>query len=320
MRHLEHRLDVRILGAGQNWMNIGSLIAIGLNGYYSALPGGSTVAAVTGDPGTMCMEAPRLVAEGEFHMALTTPLWYVRAAIEGRSPFREPLPLSVLAVFPHDDRLAFAVRRETGITSLQQIKDEKYPLRLSTPTPEMNHPAGWVVERVLARYGIALSDIETWGGEILRDRPRSQNSPTAIPVDPRFEAVFDEAIMTRRWHKITHEHDMRFLPIDPWVLESLVEEGMDAGVIAAGRFPGVAEDVPTVDFTGWPLICRSDMNEELAYLAVKAIEERAEQISRRFQEGFDGLTSRVDMHQLAATELPLHPGARAYYRERGYLS
>lgn len=319
MKRLDGPLEVRILGGGQNWTNIGSLIAMGLSGYFSKLPAGSLVSAVTGDPGAMAMQAPQRVADGEFHMGFTTPLWYARMAIEGRGPFAEPLPLSVLAVFPHDDRLAFAVRRETGLRSLHEVREQKYPLRLSTPSREMNHPAGWVVEAVLERYGITLDDIESWGGKILHDRPRSQNSPSAVPVDPSFDAVFDEAIMTRRWHKITTQYDMRFLPLDRDILDGLVEYGMDAGTIAADRLQGVHVDVPAVDFTGWALICRTDMNEELGYLTAAAIHERHEQISARFSDRFDGMTAPIDMHTIARTELPVHAGAQTYYREHGFL-
>src|SRR5262249_34846185 len=84
---LDGAVELRILGAGHNWMTVASLLAAGLGGYESPLPEGSTVAAISGDPGYMCMEAPRLVAEGHYHMAITTPWWYARMAIEGRGPF-----------------------------------------------------------------------------------------------------------------------------------------------------------------------------------------------------------------------------------------
>src|SRR5437879_4059341 len=67
--------EIRILCAGGNWMRIGALLALGMDGYYSKLPKGSTVAAVTGDPGSSCNDAPRQVAEGNYHLALTPPIF-----------------------------------------------------------------------------------------------------------------------------------------------------------------------------------------------------------------------------------------------------
>ncbi|MGW4201116.1 TAXI family TRAP transporter solute-binding subunit [Streptomyces sp. NPDC004726] len=316
MKDLTEAVHLRMLGAGQNWMDVTSLAAVGMAGYYSPFPPGSTAAAITGNPGEMCMKAPQLVADGEYDMAVTTPLWYVRMAIEGRGPFTEPLPLSVVAVFPHDDRLAFAVRRETGLTSLNDIREQKYPLRLSMPTPEMHHPAGWVIDEILGRYGITRDDIESWGGEILHDRPQAMNSATEPPVDPTFDAVFDEAFMTRRWRRIAEAHDLRFLPVDDEVLAHCETLGMERGVIERGRQRGVDDDVPTVDFSGWALICRSDLHERIAYITASALDAKSAEISARFTGDFAAMTRPLDLSLLTDTDLPIHPGAQAYYDER----
>ncbi|MEU5398084.1 TAXI family TRAP transporter solute-binding subunit [Streptomyces sp. NPDC005963] len=316
MEELTEAVDIRILGAGQNWMDVSSLVAVGLAGYYSALPPGSTAAAISGNPGEMCMKAPQLVTDGQYHMAVTTPLWYLKMAIEGRGPFTEPLPLSVIAVFPHDDRLAFAVRRETGLKSLSDIRAQKYPLRLSMPTPEMLHPAGWVIEEILAQYGLTREDIESWGGEILRDRPQALNSPTEPPVDPSFDAVFDEAFMTRRWRRLAEAHDLRFLPVDDDVLSHCEALGMERGVIEKGRQRGVDDDVPTVDFSGWALFCRSDMSERIAYLTAAALDAKSAEISARFTGDFAAMTRPIELARLTDTSMPIHPGAAAYYREQ----
>lgn len=311
--------EVRILGAGGNWMSICSQAAIGLNGYYSQLPQGTTVAVVTANPGEMCMKAPELVAQGAFHMAMTTPAWYVRMAIEGKGPFASKLPLSIIAEFPHDDRLVFAVRKETGITSLRQIREEQYPLRLSMPSVEMHHPAGWVVEEILRQYDLSPEKIESWGGKILRDRPRFQNLPKSVPVDPSFDALFDEAIMTRRWDRVTKENDMTFLAVDEEVLAHCEKMGMRRGFIPKGRLRGIDRDVPTIDFTGWALICREDMPERLGYLMAEALDVRQEQINQQFADDFPAMTSPFQAANVANTELPIHSGARAYFQEHGYL-
>src|SRR5437870_1915624 len=149
--------EIRILCAGGNWMRIGALLALGMDGYYSKLPKGSTVAAVTGDPGSSCNDAPRLVAEGKYHMAITTPIFYGQMAGEGRGLFDEKLPLRALAAFPHDDRLIMAVREETGITSLRDLVDRQAPLKVSTPPPASRHPAAAVANDVLKAYWAALA-------------------------------------------------------------------------------------------------------------------------------------------------------------------
>lgn len=313
-------LDVKILGCGGNWVNLGGLIALGLNGYYSPLPKGSTVSITTGDPGPTCLAAPRLIGEGKFHMGISTPNWYGRLAYEGKDPFDKPLPIRTLAVFPHDDRLAFAVRRETGLRRISDIREKKYPLKFSTPSREMHHPAGWVTEAILNEYDITYEDIESWGGKLLQDRPRNQNHPDAKPVSDEFDAVFDEALMTRRWNKLTEQNDLVFLPVDDAVIDTMVGRGMVRGAIDRGRFRGVEEDVPTIDFSGWLLMCHADIPDELAYLTIGAIEQQKEAIEDRFPPPFSGMTGKLDFSRMAGDALiPLHPGAEKYYREKGYL-
>lgn len=316
---LSDPIDLKLLTAGSNWMHIGGLVALGLNGYYSPLGKESSISVTTGDPGAMCMEGPRLVAEGRFHIAMSTPAWYVAMATEGKGPFEQSLPLRSIAVFPHNDRLALAVRRETGITSLRGIKERRLPLKISMPTREMNHPAGFVVDEIMAQYGFSQEDIESWGGEILRDRPRAQNSPDVVPVDPRFDAVFDEAIITLRWKRLSEEYDLRFLAIDDDVCARCAAMAMRLGTLERGRLRGIDEDVPTIDFSGWAMYCREDMSEELGYLVAAALDSQHTAISARFQPGA-GLTSAIDMHRAVQdVPVPLHAGAEAYYREKGYV-
>lgn len=317
---MKEPLEVRLLGGGQNWMMLCSRIAIGLNGYYSPLPSGSSVSVTTREPGSNCFDAPTLVARGDFHMAITTPFWVGTLAAEGRSPFSKPLPLCSLAGFDHKDMLVFAVRRETGITSLADIRDRKYPLKVSTPLRETRHPAVWCAERVLEEYGFGFDDIEAWGGKVLRDRPRNQKLLGAVPVSDEFDAIFDEAVMTNRWKNLTSKYDLRFLPIDREILDRLRQRGWRTGHLPKGRFRGVDTDVPGIDFTGWYLFCGRDIDDDLAYFTIKAIDEQQHEINAAFPDSTSGMTGPVDMRKLCTgLPLPLHPGAERYYREKGYL-
>uniref|UniRef100_A0A7C3AMR4 sn-glycerol-3-phosphate-binding periplasmic protein UgpB n=1 Tax=Thermorudis sp. TaxID=1969470 RepID=A0A7C3AMR4_9BACT len=98
---------------------------------------------------------------------MTTPLWYAGAAFAGKWDFGVGLNVLAIASFPHDDRLAFAVREETGLRSLRDLRERQYPLRVAIPASRQLHPAGVVAEEVLAQYGVTLRDIEAWGGQVV---------------------------------------------------------------------------------------------------------------------------------------------------------
>jgi uncharacterized protein len=311
-------LNLKMAVAGANWIVVGGQVTLGMTGYYSPLPKGSTVAMVAGDPGEICMDAPKDVADGVYDFAFTTPSWYARAALAGRYQDR-PSPLRTIANFPHDDRLIFAVKREAGVKSLGDLVERRVPLKVAVPGPG-RHPCYWAADLVLREYGASLAAIESWGGKLVFGRPRNMGDPKEPAVAGAFDAVFDEAIMNRRWEQLTTENDLVFLPIDERVLRSFEQRGMPRGIIPKGRLKGVDRDVATLDLSGHLLFCSERLPDEVAYLAVKAIDERKAAIDRQFPPPYAALTSPVDLHYLATSSpIPLHKGAETYYREHGYL-
>ena len=55
-------------------------------------------------------------------------------AFKGKGLFSKRQPIRTIAVFPSYDVMGFAVHESTGITSLDQIRKERIPLRVSTGT------------------------------------------------------------------------------------------------------------------------------------------------------------------------------------------
>ena len=160
--------ELRFLGPGFNWMKIQGIIAVGMSGYNSPLPQGTTVSVTTFDPGAACMDGPLLVAEGKFHTAITTPPWFGRMAIEGKGYFSSPLPVRALGRFPHFDQLALAVKKSTGVNSFGELIEKRYPLRISTAPS--NHPAYWVTDQRSFRLTAAGSKM--WAAGAGRFPPR----------------------------------------------------------------------------------------------------------------------------------------------------
>jgi TRAP-type uncharacterized transport system substrate-binding protein len=129
-------------------------------------------------------------------------------------------------------------------------------------------------------------------------------------------AVFDEGI--KSWGQSALDHGFRYLPIEGAVLKRLTAIGYRPGVMPRSHFKGVAHDVPTIDFSGWPMVVRADMPNDVAYALCEAIEAKKNLIP---SDNFKPL----NIAQLCANDdeapydVPLHPGAKRFYRERGYL-
>jgi TRAP-type uncharacterized transport system substrate-binding protein len=262
----------------------------------------------------------KAVAEGKFSLAWVNPSVLLTMAYRGKGPFRKRLPLRTLAVFPSYDVMGFAVHESTGITSLSQIKKERFPLKLSTrlvtPSALRENSTMFTVAAVMRAAGFSFAELRKWGGKIhLASRP-SDPARRASIENGTVNAIFDEGI--KSWARTGLENGFRFLPVDGTVLKSMVAMGYRPTVMHKSRFPGMAEDVTTIDFSGWPMIVRAEMRDDTAYAICEAIEKRKEVIPT---DNYKPL----EMAQLCANDeeapydVPLHPGAARFYRERGYL-
>lgn len=260
-------------------------------------------------------EAPRLLAAGEADLAFLNPSPVTYMALNGLAPYTEKIDIRNLAVFPSWDKIAFAVRRDLGVRSLEEIGEKKLPLRLSTRGQGPEGTTEFTLRRVLSLCGWNLEDMEQWGGSV---------DKVPVPSHPRrmqgieqnaYDAVFDEGITG--WTADALSRDMVLLPLRPSVFAAMEQLGFRESTIPRSVFPALDADVPALEFGGWPFFCRADFPDELAYAVVKAIAARKDTMP------VDG--ERFDMSRICRnTEegpmcAPLHPGAERYYREEGYL-
>ena len=81
--------------------------------------------------------------------------------------YKKKIPLRAIGVFPTWDRLIFAVRKDSGIESLEDIKRQKYPLRISTRRRDKLQTTVYAIEEVLKAYGMSFKQIERWGGKVM---------------------------------------------------------------------------------------------------------------------------------------------------------
>ena len=262
----------------------------------------------------------KAVAEGKFSLAWVNPSVLLTMAYRGKGPFRKRLPLRTIAVFPSYDVMGFAIHESTGITSLSQIKKERFPLKLSTrlvtPSALRENSTMFTVAAVMRAAGFSFAELRKWGGKIhLASRP-SDPARRASIENGTVNAIFDEGI--KSWARTALENGFRFLPVEGAVLKNMVAMGYRPTIMPKFRFHGMAEDITTIDFSGWPMIVRADMPDEAVYPICEAIEKRKDVIPT---DNYRPL----EMAQLCANDeeapydVPLHKGAERFYRERGYL-
>jgi TRAP-type uncharacterized transport system substrate-binding protein len=262
----------------------------------------------------------KLLGEGKVSVAWINPSASVTLAYRGTGPLSGRIPLRTIAVFPSWDVVGFAVHESTGITSLEQIKKERFPLRLSTgPTSErdlIESPVTFVVSAALKAAGFTIADIRSWGGKIQAvSRPSHPDRRAGID-NGTVNAVFDEGI--KSWGQSVLDRGFRYLPIDGALMRHLKKMGYRPGIVPKANFKGLTHDVPTIDFSGWPMVVRADMPNDVAYALCEAIELRRKAMPTDNFKPLNIADLCANDYE-APYDVPLHSGARRFYRERSYL-
>ena len=262
------------------------------------------------------MKAPIEVAKQRIDVAFINPSAIVTMAYRGRGFYRGRLPLRALASFPSWDKMAFAVAKDLKLKSLFEIGERKIPLRISTRPSGIYNTTYYTVTKILSLYGLSFAKIKGWGGSVQEiPRPTSPERLDGIKTG-EINAVFDEGL--HNWLGYALDQGFEILPIEPRILKQLSAFGYQPSVIPAAKFRQLKADVNTIDFSGWPLITHRGFSSELAYAMCQAIDLRQSVIPVDDKGPLD-MKKICRGTEAAPLGIPLHPGAKKYYEEKGYL-
>jgi TRAP-type uncharacterized transport system substrate-binding protein len=250
------------------------------------------------------------VVNGELEAAMINPGGLLTQAYRGRGLFSAPLPVRVLAVYPSWDRFVYLVHPRTGLTSLSQIRERHYPLRLSI-REDPTHSTRVLVDQTLAAYGFSLADLESWGGSFQLNGPPADSRRMQALRDGTIDAIFDEGI--RLWLDDALAAGLVPLELDADVFAALGELGWRKVTLPAGSVLGLTTDYACVDYSGWPLYTRASLPDDEAYRICAAIEARADEIA--WEESFSGMDQLGSDTEATPLDVPLHPGAARWYAE-----
>lgn len=259
-----------------------------------------------------------LVDKKQYDFGFGNPVGLSAMAYLGCGFYKKKIPLRAIGVFPTWDRLIFAVRKGTGIESLEDVKRQKYPLRISTRRRGKLQTTIYAIEEVLKAYGLSLRQIEKWGGKVMEAASPSSKDRRDHIQSGKADAVFDEGV--KSWGKMALDAGMRFLSINDQASRHMEKIGFPSAALTRKHYPQLDRDLCCVDFSGWTFFCHADLPPLVAYNMAKAVDLCYKQIP---VDHFDKrpMTMREFCRGGEAGQLniPLHPGARKYYREKGYI-
>lgn len=261
------------------------------------------------------------VGAGRLDIATLNPMVMLTMATLGTGPFTAPLDLATIAVLPHYDQLAFAVSDRLGFAGLGDIAAAHYPLRVSV-RGSVDELTSMSVDVVLGAYGFSLADIVSWGGKVVYDQPMPDH-PTRLGRlrDGELDAIFEEGTII--WADKVKAAGATFLPIDDEHLDVLQKLGFRRGVLDAATYPSLGTDVQTLDYSGWPIFCRSNESDDLVRQFCRGLDQAKDRIVWHIGPAHQPPLPLAEMVQESPAtpfDVALHPAAATYWREQGYLA
>ena len=233
---------------------------------------------------------------------------FLRDAYRGAGVYSRDEPrtnLRLIANIQDPSYTLVAAKKETGITDLSQVKDKCWPVRILTAG------IGSGSSRILDYYGLSRQVVEAAGGRIGNTPDDKENFDIVIGGAGSMSTAPEWSI----WTDICQKFDLTFIELPDDLLNILAVEGeQERGVIPPGLYRGVDREIPTVVRTGTVIYCRDDTPDDFAYDAAKAMDEQQQLLQ------WSHLNFSYNIHTVwNGYEVPLHPGAARYYKEKGYM-
>lgn len=252
-----------------------------------------------------------LVSSGKINMGIAhTGL--INLAMKGEAPFNRKMDnLRALTVLYEEAVEHFIIKEETGITSFDELKEKKYPLKLNLNTKDSFMEI--VGRETLEAHGITYDDINSWGGKV---DFMSMGPSLDLMRDGKLEA-FSNVIQVPSSHLLDASTSLklRLLPMSDEAINKINDKlGTYKAEISPDAYPFVKEPVPTVGATVI-LFASDDLSDEDAYAIVKSIDDNL-----GYFRGIHGSLKNLELEDMAkVSPVPIHAGAEKYYKEKDVI-
>lgn len=235
-------------------------------------------------------------------------------AHRGESPTGEAFDFRMIAAVRGPSIVQAAIPVDRGITSFEQIVEEKLPVRIATfERAQIVTP---IALDVLAAYGITEEALREWGGQLIF----TSSSEGYQMIN---DGVADMWITGGSFYphpsnvELGTRSAFRILPVSEEVANAVAEKyGASVGEIPAGIYDDANGENEAYHS---PMLIlafgvRTDMDDDLVY-----------QIKDALWKHRDEFRAMHEQHELYDAEFaaknvgtaPLHPGAVRWYREHG---
>ena len=249
-------------------------------------------------------------------IALVTPAAAGRLLLEGTGPAgTAPAPwLRALGKIAHRDRLVVAVDASLEVHTVADLANVAADLVIGTSADDGVNAIG-----LAAHYGLKLAGADP--EQLRRDGAKFVYEERPFPLIHAFatgsiNVLIQEAVMMPAWQRIAERRPVRYLEWGDEVIEGFTALGWPSAVVDAGYLPSLDEDLLTLDFADFLLLCREDLDDEVAYLATWCMVETRLALEAQYRHipaDHTPVGYPLDPVEMQKTPVPLHNSAKRAY-------
>lgn len=289
----------------------------GLNAVVREVYPGSAVSFKPNSPGG----GVQAIATKQADFTATATGTEVKLANDGEFPFKESLKgkFSYAMQLYDNQFIHFIMTKEwadaNGIKSWGDIATKKPRMRLAINRPDNPQTTIGAPYEVMKAHGFSINDIEKWGGSyVLGNSAIGLNAITDGKADVFMNARnLGDALIK----DIAGKRALLWIDGDQATVQKAADTfNNKADMVPAGTYPFMEKPYPAV--RQWvALLAGSHVSDEVVYKYVKAIAEneaRVQAIGGSLKTAF--ATSKMATNP---ANLPYHPGALRYYKEKGLV-
>ncbi|MFC9502810.1 TAXI family TRAP transporter solute-binding subunit [Streptomyces sp. NPDC057002] len=270
------------------------------------VPEGSRFAVWSGRGGMDQIEALR---GGEADIALVTPT----AAVQMLHRAGDTKGLAALGVVGQRDRLVVAVDAALPVNTVADLAGIADRLTIATSPDDGVNLIGFAAHKALRLAGVDP------------DKLTFRYDERPFPAVARFAAgeanvLIHEAVMTPAWQRIERVRPVKYLPWGDEVLHAFAADGWPDAVVEAGYLPGLTDHLRTLDFSDFAVLCREDMEDDVAALATWCMVMTRRALEAQYAHlpaDHSPVTYPLVPSDMARAPLPLHPASARVYEELG---
>lgn len=221
--------------------------------------------------------------------------------------------LCALGVIGQRDRLVVAVDAALPASSVADLAAVTAKATVATCPDDGVNLIGFAAHKALRLAGVDTERLSFRYDE----RPFPAISAFA---DGEANVLIHEAIMTPHWQRIASKRPVRYLPWGDDVLAAFGSEGWPSATVEAGYLPDLAEDLRTLDFSDFVLLCPRTLADDVAFLAVWCMVRTRRALEAQYAHlppDHSPVTYPLVPADMARTPIPLHPAAARAYAALG---